>query len=40
MARYIESIIITACHNGSLYGVYTNNCMQKWLAIIIEYTYN
>ena len=36
MACCIESILITACRNGSLYRVYNNNCMPEWLTIIIE----
>ena len=36
MAHSIESIIINACQNGSLYRVYINNCMPEWLAIAVE----
>ena len=31
----IESIIITACQNGSLYRDYIINCVPEWLTTII-----
>ena len=38
MARYIESILITVCQNGSLYRVYVNNYarMARYIESILK----